>query len=209
VVALDAALYGQHRVMHTFEPLWRLHRVHHTDPEFDVTTALRFHPLELPVTLALMCAAVLVAGPSVLAVALFSVIKVAMSLIEHANFSLPRRLDRALRRLLVTPDVHRVHHSVHYDEGNSNFGTIFSLWDRLCGSYCDRPRAAGAAMRFGVTGLDDGLREQTLRRLLSQPWLRVESQGHPQAGHLKAGALKAAAGHEPADDILARAEESR
>jgi sterol desaturase/sphingolipid hydroxylase (fatty acid hydroxylase superfamily) len=180
IVALDAALYWQHRAMHAVSGFWRLHRVHHSDLGFDVSTALRFHPLETPVTLILMCGGTLLIGPPQAAVAIFAALKIAAALFEHANVRLPGRLDRLVRRVFVTPGLHRVHHSASLPEANKNFATVFSVWDRVFGSYC-APRMQDLAL-----GLDEfrSPLDQRFVKLLLQPfsgisWSQISRSPRP------------------------------
>ncbi|WP_028080318.1 sterol desaturase family protein [Solimonas soli] len=169
VVALDLAMYWNHRLMHGPDWLWRLHRVHHSDVEFDATTALRFHPFELLAALLWKWAAIVLLGASPLAVLVYESIAGVYALFVHANLHLPARLDRALRPLFVTPDLHRVHHSTAFDEGNCNFGTIFSCWDRCFRSHRAQPRQPHAAMPIGLDHFRDA-EAQRLRAMLVQPW---------------------------------------
>lgn len=171
VVALDGAMYWQHRSMHGPDWLWRLHRVHHSDLHVDATTALRFHPVEMLVTLAWKLGAVLLLGASPLAVLVFEALTGVYALFIHSNLRLPAALDARWRRLFVTPDLHRVHHSVRFDESNRNFGTILSLWDRGFGSHAAAPRDGHAGMQIGLPEFRDG-RSQSLAGLLLQPWRR-------------------------------------
>ena len=169
VIALDALIYWQHRLFHAFGPLWRLHRVHHTDPAIDVTTALRFHPLEILLSMAIKIAAVAALGAPALAVLLFDVLLNACAMFNHADWKLPARVDAPLRRLVVTPDMHRVHHSVDPAETHRNFGFCLSTWDRLFGSYTAHPAAGHRDMRIGQAD-NRGAREQWLDALLLQPF---------------------------------------
>ncbi|MFP3944454.1 MAG: sterol desaturase family protein [Alphaproteobacteria bacterium] len=152
---LDFVIWGQHWTFHHVPLLWRMHRVHHADRDFDVTTALRFHPFEIAVSMGVKMGAVLVLGPSAAAVILFEVILNGMALFNHANLALPGPLDRVLRLFLVTPDMHRVHHSVIDDEHNRNFGFNLSLWDRLFGTYRAQPRAGHEGMHIGLDAWQD------------------------------------------------------
>lgn len=171
LVALDLAMYWQHRAMHGPAWLWRLHRVHHSDIEFDATTALRFHPAELLAATLWKWAAIVLLGAPPLGVLAFEAVTGIAALLVHANLRLPARLDRALRVLFVTPDLHRVHHSVEFDEGNRNFGTIFSAWDRLFGSHCAQPRGGHEQMPIGLPEFREP-DAQGLRALLLQPLRR-------------------------------------
>lgn len=173
LLLLDAALYWQHRLLHAVPLLWRLHRVHHGDTGFDCTTGVRFHPLEIVLSMGLKIGLVLLLGVPVLGVLLFEVVLNAGSLFSHANLALPAALDRRLRRLWVTPDMHRVHHSVHRDETDSNFGFHLSCWDHLFRSYREQPRDGHAAMHIGLPyWRDPG--QQTLAALLANPFRRPE-----------------------------------
>ena len=171
MVWLDLAIYFQHRLFHAVPVLWRLHRVHHTDPEVDVTTGVRFHPVEMLLSVGFKAGAVAVLGPPVVAVILFEVVLNAGSLFSHANLRLPAVVDRPLRAVLVTPDMHRVHHSADPTETNTNFGFTLSWWDRLFGTYRRQPRSGHDAMAIGVDGFS-GHVVLGLYRLLIQPLLK-------------------------------------
>lgn len=187
IVALDAAMYWQHRVMHGPDWLWRLHRVHHSDVEFDTTTALRFHPGELFAVWCWKLAAIVVLGASPAAVLIFELLNGVYALFIHSNLRLPSTVDRHLRHVLVTPDLHRIHHSVHADEGNRNFGTILSVWDRCFASHCAAPREGHDRMQIGLLDFR-GARTQSLPALLWQPLARaaVRRSGEPEAGRRSA-----------------------
>jgi sterol desaturase/sphingolipid hydroxylase (fatty acid hydroxylase superfamily) len=150
VLALDLIIYFQHVMVHAVPTLWRLHRVHHADLDFDVTTGSRFHPLEIILSMLVKSAAIVVLGAPPLAVVIFEVILNAMAMFNHGNVRLPLGIDRVLRLLVVTPDMHRVHHSVEDNEANSNFGFNLSLWDRLLGTYTDQPREGHEGMTVGI-----------------------------------------------------------
>ncbi|MFO7593412.1 MAG: sterol desaturase family protein, partial [Pseudomonadota bacterium] len=130
--------------------LWRLHRVHHADLDYDVTTGARFHPIEIILSMGIKFATIIVLGPPVVAVVIFEVILNGLAMFNHGNIRLPLGLDKVLRLLVVTPDMHRVHHSVEDDEANSNFGFNLSLWDRLLGTYRDQPRGGHEGMTIGI-----------------------------------------------------------
>ncbi|HXG28102.1 MAG TPA: sterol desaturase family protein [Nevskiales bacterium] len=168
LLLLDLAIYWQHRIMHRIPLLWRLHRVHHSDLDFDASTGVRFHPLEILLSMLIKLAAVTVLGAAALAVLVFEALLNATSLFEHANLRIPAPVDRRLRWLLVTPDMHRVHHSVHGDEYNRNFGFNFPWWDRLFGSYRAQPRDGHLAMTIGLRQFR-AAPDQRLDRLLLQP----------------------------------------
>lgn len=152
LIALDLVIWLQHVMVHAVPALWRLHRVHHADPDYDLTTGARFHPIEIVLSMLIKFTAIMVLGPPVLAVLLFEVILNGMAMFNHGNVRLPGSLDRVLRWFLVTPDMHRVHHSVEDDEANSNFGFNLSWWDRLFGTYRDQPRRGHAGMTIGILG---------------------------------------------------------
>lgn len=170
VVALDGVIWSQHVMVHAIPALWRLHRVHHADLDYDLTTGSRFHPLEILLSLLIKLAALLVLGPSVAAVVIFEVILNATALFNHGNIRLPEGLDRALRLVFVTPDMHRVHHSVEDDETNSNFGFNLAIWDRLFGTYRDQPRAGHEAMTLGIRDHRDPHEVEQLPGMLTLPF---------------------------------------
>jgi sterol desaturase/sphingolipid hydroxylase (fatty acid hydroxylase superfamily) len=171
VVVLDLAVYVQHALFHALPALWRVHRVHHTDPELDVTTGVRFHPVEILVSAAVKVAVVGVLGAPVVGVIAFEIVLNAGSLWSHANLRLPASADRLVRMVLVTPDMHRVHHSVDPAELNRNFGFTLSWWDGLFGTYRAQPAMGHDAMSLGVAGfhIPDVL---SLGQLLIQPLRR-------------------------------------
>ncbi len=171
VVLLDAAIYLQHVMFHALPVFWRLHRVHHADLDFDVTTGARFHPIEILLSMAIKFAVILLLGPPLVAVVLFEVILNATAMFNHSNIRLPGPLDRWLRLLIVTPDMHRVHHS-HLDfETNSNFGFNLSLWDRLFGTYRAQPVDGHTGMVIGIDTFRDPAYCIRLRGLLSMPFI--------------------------------------
>ena len=147
---MDLVIYLQHVLMHAIPILWRLHRVHHADLDYDVTTGARFHPIEIILSMLIKFATIVVLGPTIVAVVIFEIVLNAMAMFNHANVRLPLPVDRVLRQLVVTPDMHRVHHSVDHDEANSNFGFNLALWDRLFGTYRDQPRAGHEEMIIGI-----------------------------------------------------------
>lgn len=169
ILLLDFAIYWQHRLIHKIPLLWRLHRVHHADMGFDVTTAVRFHPLEIVVSMAIKLGLIMAIGIPALAVLLFEILLSAGSLFTHANIRLPARFEIGLRWLLVTPEMHRIHHSVHPDETNSNFGFNLSLWDRIFGSYREAPRDGQTTMQIGLHEFREA-GDQSLWALLINPF---------------------------------------
>jgi sterol desaturase/sphingolipid hydroxylase (fatty acid hydroxylase superfamily) len=168
VVLLDLAIYFQHVMFHAVPTLWRLHRVHHADQDFDVTTGVRFHPIEILISTAIKCAAVAAIGAPAAAVLAFEILLNAISMFNHANASVPPWAERWLRWFVVTPDMHRVHHSVLYDESSSNFGFNLPWWDRLFGTYRSQPEAGHDAMNIGVDAFRSPL-DLRLDYLLVQP----------------------------------------
>jgi len=149
-IALDFVIYWQHRLFHAVPTLWRLHRMHHTDLEFDVTTALRFHPFEILLSMLLKLGAILLLGAPAIAVIIFEIVLNASAMFNHANVRLPAGLDRLLRQLIVTPDMHRVHHSTVPEETNANFGFCLSCWDRWFDSYVAQPQFGHKQMQIGL-----------------------------------------------------------
>ncbi len=177
VVLLDLAIYLQHVMFHAVPALWRLHRMHHADLDFDVTTGARFHPIEILLSMVLKLGVVAALGAPALAVLVFEVLLNATAMFNHANARLPERLDRVLRWIVVTPDMHRVHHSVVPRETNSNFGFNLPWWDRLLGTYRAQPAAGHTAMTIGLEQFrDQG--DLRLDRMLVQPF-RGESRQVP------------------------------
>jgi len=151
VVLLDLAIYLQHLLFHAVPTLWRLHMVHHADRDIDVTTGLRFHPIEIVLSMLIKMGVVALLGAPALAVVIFEVILNAMAMFNHANVRLPLPLDTILRTLLVTPDMHRVHHSVIRRETNSNYGFNLSIWDRIFATYRAQPAAGHSGMTIGLS----------------------------------------------------------
>ncbi len=150
VILLDLLIYGQHVVMHKVPLLWRLHRMHHMDRDVDFTTALRFHPVEIIGSAGVKFLAVIALGAPAVAVIMFEVILNSSAIFNHANVRLPVRLDGILRTIVVTPDMHRVHHSARAEETNSNYGFAFAFWDRLFGTYRKSPARGHDAMTLGL-----------------------------------------------------------
>lgn len=171
VVAMDFVIYLQHVMVHAVPALWRLHRVHHADLDFDVTTGARFHPLEIMLSMLIKLATIAVLGPPVLAVMIFEVLLNATAMFNHSNVRLPLGIDRLLRWIVVTPDMHRVHHSVEDDEANSNFGFNLPWWDRLFGTYRDQPRAGHEGMTIGIHTYRDPKLVSWLNGMLWLPFI--------------------------------------
>jgi len=171
VVAMDFIIYLQHVLVHAVPALWRLHRVHHADLDYDVTTGARFHPIEIILSMLIKFATIMVLGPPVAAVVIFEVILNAMAMFNHGNVRLPQGLDRVLRLIVVTPDMHRVHHSVEDNEANSNFGFNLSIWDRLFGTYIAQPRGGHEDMTIGIHKYRDPKQVSWLPGMLALPFI--------------------------------------
>lgn len=150
IVILDFVIYLQHVMVHAIPILWRIHRVHHADLDFDVTTGARFHPFEIIFSMLIKFAIIILLGPPVVAVIIFEVILSTSSMFNHSNVRIPVAIDRWVRWIVVTPDMHRVHHSINDDEANSNFGFNLPWWDRLFGTYRDQPREGHEGMTIGI-----------------------------------------------------------
>lgn len=155
IIIMDFVIYVQHVMVHAIPVLWRLHRVHHADLDYDVTTGARFHTLEIILSMCIKFATIVLLGPPVFAVIIFEVILNATAMFNHGNIRLPKNIDSVLRLLVVTPDMHRVHHSVEDDEANSNFGFSLPWWDRLFGTYRDQPRRGHEEMTIGIHKFKD------------------------------------------------------
>ena len=169
VVILDLAVYFQHVLFHAVPTLWRFHRMHHADTEFDVTTGLRFHPVEILLSMGIKIAVIAALGPPAAAVLVFEVLLNATSMFNHGNVRFPSGLERVLRWFVVTPEMHRVHHSIHRDETDSNFGFNLPWWDRIFGTYRARPRDGHVGMTIGIDRFREP-REHRLDRMLLQPF---------------------------------------
>lgn len=169
IVLLDLLVYWQHRVFHRVPLFWRFHAMHHSDMQFDTTTGLRFHPAEIVFSMVLKMAAVALLGAPVIAVVVFEILLNASSLFNHGNVSFATSFERRLRALLVTPDMHRIHHSIDDSEHHRNFGFLLSCWDRLFGSYCAEPRQDPQQMPLGLQKFRSQ-RDQGLVALLMQPF---------------------------------------
>jgi sterol desaturase/sphingolipid hydroxylase (fatty acid hydroxylase superfamily) len=169
VVILDGAIYLQHVMFHAVPLFWRLHRVHHADLDFDVTTGSRFHPVEILLSMLIKFAVIVLLGPPVVAVVVFEVLLNATAMFNHSNVRLPAPLDAFLRWVIVTPDMHRVHHSHLEYETNSNFGFNLSVWDRLFGTYRNQPEEGHEGMVIGIDTFRDAAHCVTLRGMLGMP----------------------------------------
>ncbi len=170
VVAMDFVIWLQHVMVHAVPALWRLHRVHHADIDYDLTTGARFHPIEILLSMGIKFATIVLLGAPVLAVLVFEILLSACAMFNHGNIRLPAGLDRVLRWFMVTPDMHRVHHSVEDDESNSNFGFNLTWWDRLFGTYQAEPRAGQVGMAIGIRSHTDPNEVARLTGMLAMPF---------------------------------------
>lgn len=177
ILILDLIIYLQHVVFHAVPALWRLHRMHHSDLEFDVTTGLRFHPVEILLSMAIKLLVVLALGPPAIAVLIFEVLLNGSAMFNHSNIRLPARVDAVLRWVIVTPDMHRVHHSIHPSETNSNFGFNVPWWDRLLGTYKAQPRDGHEGMTIGIEQFRSR-RDLWIDRMLVQP-MKGQASSYP------------------------------
>ncbi len=166
VIILDLTIYFQHVIFHAIPLLWRLHMVHHADLDYDLTTGLRFHPIEVILSMGLKIAVVVALGPPVVSVLIFEVLLNGMAMFNHGNIKIKTTVDKWLRLFVVTPDMHRVHHSVIIRETNSNYGFNLSVWDRIFGTYCDQPRKGHGNMTIGLSQFRDP-------KKLTLPWLLI------------------------------------
>ncbi len=155
ILFFDLAIWAQHLITHKIPILWRIHRVHHADVDIDVTTAIRFHPVEIALSMLLKIGLVYLLGPPAIAIILFEILLNGTAMFNHANIKLPKGLDAVIRLFLVTPDMHRVHHSVDRAEHDSNYGFALSIWDRLFGTYIAQPREGHDGMQIGLEWQDD------------------------------------------------------
>lgn len=169
VVIFDFFIYLQHAVFHFMPTLWRLHMVHHCDLDFDLTTGIRFHPVEIVLSMVIKLGIVYLFGPPALSVLMFEIILNSTAMFNHSNFKLPYAVDRWLRLIIVTPDMHRVHHSVIIRERNSNFGFNLPCWDRLLGTYRDQPEKGHEGMVIGLANFRTA-QKLGLPRLLAMPF---------------------------------------
>ena len=176
VVVLDLAIYFQHVLFHAVPTLWRMHRVHHADLDIDVTTGTRFHTLEIFLSMAIKFAVILALGPPALAVLIFEVVLNAASMFNHANVRIPSSIERVVRWFVVTPDMHRVHHSVLPNETNSNFGFNLSVWDRLFGTYRAQPAKGHTEMTIGLKGFRDPREVDRLAGMLWLPFVSSDDE---------------------------------
>ncbi len=172
VLLLDMAIYWQHRIFHIVPIFWRLHRLHHSDIEYDVTTGVRFHPIEIMLSYLLKLLLILIIGVPVIGVIIFEIILNSAAMFNHGNLKVPVKLDYYLRKIIVTPDMHRVHHSIRQGEMHKNFGFNISIWDHVFKSYKDQPQDGHVDMLIGLDEFRD-LKDQTLTNLMQQPFKKT------------------------------------
>ncbi|MEX1168482.1 MAG: sterol desaturase family protein [Hydrogenophaga sp.] len=182
VVLMDGVIWLQHVMVHAIPALWRLHRVHHADLDYDLTTGARFHPIEIVLSMGVKFAAIVLLGAPALAVLVFEVLLSACAMFNHGNIRLPERVDRVLRWFIVTPDMHRVHHSVDTNESNRNFGFNLTWWDRLLGTYQERPLAGHEGMTIGILNHSDPDEVARLPGLLVLPFKAEVGDGTAHRG---------------------------
>jgi len=169
ILILDLLIYWQHRIFHMIDPFWRIHRMHHTDTAFDFTTALRFHPIEIFISILVKAVAIILLGAPAFAVIAFEIILNGSAMFNHGNIKIPKVVDRGLRWIIVTPDMHRIHHSVDPNEHNMNYGFFLSVWDRIFGSYLNQPRQPQTTMPIGLEIFNQDS-EARVDRLMTQPF---------------------------------------
>ncbi len=173
-MVMDFAIYLQHVLFHAVPNLWRLHMVHHTDMDFDVTTGIRFHPFEIVISMGIKIGVVAALGPPPIAVLIFEVVLNGTSMFNHSNLYIPEKVDKYVRLLVVTPDMHRVHHSIHMDETNSNYGFNLPWWDRILATYRAQPREGHQNMEIGVSEYRNA-EKLFLHRLLILPFFKQKN----------------------------------
>lgn len=171
IIVMDMVIYLQHVMVHSIPLLWRLHMVHHVDPDYDVTTGARFHTLEIILSMLIKFATIIMLGPPVVGVVIFEVVLNATAMFNHGNIKLPEGIDRMLRLIVVTPDMHRVHHSVIPEETNSNFGFNLPWWDRIFGTYKAQPAAGHQGMDIGIQGFKQLKQISWLPGMLTLPFV--------------------------------------
>ncbi|KPA18102.1 sterol desaturase [Candidatus Magnetomorum sp. HK-1] len=170
IVLLDFIIYLQHAMFHAIPLLWRLHRMHHTDLDLDVSSGIRFHPIEIVLSMCIKLSVIVVIGPPVVSVLLFEIILNAAAMFNHGNIRIPLQIDKILRWFIVTPDMHRVHHSIIIKEGNSNFGFNLPWWDYIFGTYQSQPEKGHLGMTIGIKQFRSP-EDLHLHRLMIQPFI--------------------------------------
>lgn len=185
LIAFDFIIYWQHVASHHMPMLWRLHQVHHADHDLDASSGLRFHPLEIAISMAIKCLAVLLLGAPPESVVLFEIILNSCAVFNHSNVKIPLTLDRMLRFILVTPDMHRVHHSIYRDETNSNYGFNIPWWDHLFGTYSAQPRDSHETMKLGLPEFPNSAQTIPIWGMLRMPFLNFKKTKPPVTEHVQ------------------------
>ena len=180
ILLLDLIIYWQHRISHLWPMLWRFHKVHHADLDYDLTTGTRFHPVEIVFSMLVKLAAIIIIGPPVIAVLIFELILIGMAIFNHANARLPQFIDKQIRKILVTPDMHRVHHSSIRDETDSNFGFNLSIWDKLFNTYRAQPTLGHQGMTIGLDEYRNPRQSASVLGMLTMPFTRPRG-AHPES----------------------------
>jgi len=173
ILLLDLIIYTQHRFFHTIDFFWKFHKVHHSDMDYDVTTGFRFHPLEILLSMIIKIFFIFILGVPIIAVLIFEVILSTLAVFNHSNINLPKKLDKILRYFIVTPDMHRIHHSVYSDELNSNYGFNLTLWDRLFKTYKESPKDSYTTMTIGLKNAQDENKTVSILSILKLPFLKI------------------------------------
>jgi len=173
IILLDLIIYIQHRLFHEINFFWKFHKVHHSDMDYDVTTGFRFHPIEILISMLIKIVSIFILGVPVFAVVVFEVILSSLALFNHSNIKLPKKLDKNLRYLLVTPDIHRIHHSIYNNELNSNYGFNLSLWDRIFKSYTNKPKDNYKKMTIGLKEFNNKTETVSILSILTLPFKKT------------------------------------
>lgn len=176
IIILDFIIYWQHRLFHKIDFFWNFHNVHHSDMDYDVTTAVRFHPIEIVFSMVIKIFFILLLGVPLIATILFEIILSSLALFNHSNIFINKKFDNALRYIFVTPDMHRIHHSIYSKELNSNYGFNISLWDRLFNSYTKNPKDEYSEMIIGLKNLQDENKTISLLSILKLPFIKSNSK---------------------------------
>lgn len=173
ILLLDLIIYTQHRLFHTIDFFWKFHKVHHSDMDYDLTTGFRFHPIEILLSMLIKILFILILGVPVVAVLIFEVILSTLSVFNHSNIHLPKKVDHILKYFIVTPDIHRIHHSIYSDELNSNYGFNLTLWDKLFNTYKESPKDSYTTMTIGLKNIQDENKTVSLLSILKLPFVKV------------------------------------
>lgn len=173
IILLDLIIYWQHRLFHKISFFWKFHKVHHSDMDYDLTTGFRFHPIEIIMSMLIKFFFIMLLGVPVVAVVCFEVILSTLATFNHSNINIPKKLDIIVRYFVVTPDMHRIHHSIYYNELNSNYGFNISLWDRIFKSYTNTPKDKYEKMTIGLENLQDQKKTVSILSILKLPFIKI------------------------------------